>query len=180
MVIRSYMMEAVRMKRSVSLLLSLFAVALFCLIIVGGASPVLADDLTTASVSGKYSTLLMTLYVPQDQGSYGNFNDYGFYTSTSYAGYTNVPAGYWVYVYPNWYIWKDVAAGGGTNITKASVNGKYYNLLKVINVPQDKGSYGDFDDYGYYSSTSYAGYTNVPAGYWVYVYPDWYIWGNQR
>jgi hypothetical protein len=52
--------------------------------------------------------------------------------------------------------------------------------LKVINVPQDKGSYGDFNDYGYYSSTSYAGYDNIPAGYWVYVYPDWYIWGNQR
>jgi hypothetical protein len=69
---------------------------------------------------------------------------------------------------------------GGTNLTKASVNGKYSNLLRVINVPQDRGSYGDFDDYGYYSSTSYAGYDNIPAGYWVYVYPDWYIWGAQR
>ncbi|MBN2224293.1 MAG: hypothetical protein JW765_06420 [Deltaproteobacteria bacterium] len=70
--------------------------------------------------------------------------------------------------------------GGGSNLTRASVNGKYYNLLKVINVPEDKGSYGDFNDYGYYSSTSYAGYDNIPAGYWVYVYPDWYIWGNQK
>ena len=66
------------------------------------------------------------------------------------------------------------------DMVKASVNGKYYNLLTVISVPDDRGSYGDFDDWGYYSGTSYAGYSNLPAGYWVYVYPNWYIWGNQQ
>jgi len=63
---------------------------------------------------------------------------------------------------------------------RASVNGKYTNLLTTIYVPDDRGSYGDFDDWGYYSGTSYAGYTNLPAGYWVYVYPNWYIWGTQQ
>ncbi len=139
-----------------------------------------ADDVTTASVNGKYQTLLMTVYAPQDQASYGSYYDWGYSTTTSWGGYSNLPSGYWVYVYPNWYIWKSISAGGGANLTKASVSGKYYNLLRVINVPQDRGSYGDFDDYGYYSSTSYAGYDYVPAGYWVYLYPDWYIWGNQR
>jgi hypothetical protein len=61
--------------------------------------------MTTASVNGKYSNLLMTLSVPQDQASYGNFYDWGYYTGTSYAGYNNIPPGYWVYVYPNWYVW---------------------------------------------------------------------------
>jgi hypothetical protein len=62
-------------------------------------------EMTTASVNGKYSNLLMTLSVPQDQASYGNFYDWGYYTGTSYAGYNNIPPGYWVYVYPNWYVW---------------------------------------------------------------------------
>jgi hypothetical protein len=61
---------------------------------------------------------------------------------------------------------------------KASVNGKYRKLLKRINVPQDKNGYGEFSDYGAYSGTSYAGYNNLPAGYWVYLAPHWYIWGE--
>lgn len=61
---------------------------------------------------------------------------------------------------------------------KASVNGKYYNLLQTLYVPQDQGSYGDFYEWGYWSGSSYAGYTNLTPGYWVYVYPNWYIWGN--
>ncbi|MBN1883518.1 MAG: hypothetical protein JW885_15230 [Deltaproteobacteria bacterium] len=63
---------------------------------------------------------------------------------------------------------------------RASVNGKYYNLLTTISVPDDRGGYGDFYEWGYWSGTSYAGYSNIPAGYWVYVYPNWYIWGNQQ
>jgi hypothetical protein len=66
------------------------------------------------------------------------------------------------------------------NKAKASVNGKYSKLLKTIEVPQDKGSYGEFSDYGSYSSKSYAGYNDLPAGYWVYVYPHWYIWGEMK
>ena len=66
------------------------------------------------------------------------------------------------------------------DLTMASVNGKYYNLLMTLNVPQDQGSYGNFYDWGYYTGTSYAGYNNIPAGYWVYVYPNWYVWGNTR
>ena len=168
------------MNRRTAFLSALFTLALFSLVLLGETGSARADDLATASVNGKYQTLLMTVYAPQDKAGYGAFNDWGYSTTTSWAGYTSLPPGYWVYVYPNWYIWKSVSAGGGTNLTKASVNGKYYNLLRVISVPQDRGSYGDFDDYGYYSSTSYAGYDNIPAGYWVYVYPDWYIWGNQK
>lgn len=66
------------------------------------------------------------------------------------------------------------------DLTAASVNGKYYNLLKTLNVPGDQGSYGSFYDWGYYSGTSWAGYNNLPPGYWVYVYPNWYIWGNMK
>ena len=70
-----------------------------------GGGVTVTPEMNAASVNGKYSNLLMTLYVPQDQASYGNFYDWGYYTGTSYAGYNNIPPGYWVYVYPNWYVW---------------------------------------------------------------------------
>ncbi len=63
---------------------------------------------------------------------------------------------------------------------KARVGDKYSKLLRRLKVPQDKQSYTEFKDYGHYQATDYAGYTNLPAGYWVYVYPHWYIWGNMK
>lgn len=63
---------------------------------------------------------------------------------------------------------------------KASVNGKYRKLLKRIKVEGDRQSYTDFSDYGMYTGTAYAGYTDLPPGYWVYAYPYWYIWGELK
>lgn len=77
---------------------------------------------------------------------------------------------------------KSVAPAPSTSpdMTKASVNGKYYNLLRTIYVPSDQSSYGDFYDWGHYTGSSWKGHTNLPAGYWVYVYPNWYIWGDKK
>lgn len=63
---------------------------------------------------------------------------------------------------------------------KARVNGKYTKLLRRIKVEGDKASYGEFSDYGHYTGTSYAGHSNLPPGYWVYVAPHWYIWGEMK
>jgi HEAT repeat protein len=63
---------------------------------------------------------------------------------------------------------------------KARVNGKYAKLLRRLKVPQDRQTYMDFNDYGQYPATDYAGYTKIPEGYWVYVYPYWYIWGEMK
>ena len=59
------------------------------------------------SVYGKYRVLLRKIHVPQDTNAYGQFTDYGMYTGNSWAGFNDLPPGYWVYVYPNWYIWRD-------------------------------------------------------------------------
>ena len=61
---------------------------------------------------------------------------------------------------------------------KASVNSKYRKLLAVIRVPDDLASYADFNDYGQSTTESWGGYSGLPTGYWVYVYPHWYIWGE--
>src|SRR5262245_14133096 len=58
----------------------------------------------------------------------------------------------------------------------ASGNNKYRMLLRQIKVAEDKESYGDFNDYGLYSSTEYGNYKDLPRGYWVYAEPYWYIW----
>jgi hypothetical protein len=62
----------------------------------------------------------------------------------------------------------------------ASVNGKYSNLLKTLNVPGDQAQYGNFYEWGYWNGNAYAGYSNLPPGYWVYVYPNWYVWGSTK
>ena len=61
---------------------------------------------------------------------------------------------------------------------KASVEGKYQNLLKKIEVESDVKPYSAFRDWGHSNTKSYAGHKDLPAGYWVYVYPHWYIWGD--
>jgi Ca-activated chloride channel family protein len=61
---------------------------------------------------------------------------------------------------------------------KATVGGKYADLLDKLHVPDDLQNYGEFREFGYWSGTSYAGREGLPPGYWVYVYPDWYIWAR--
>ncbi len=61
---------------------------------------------------------------------------------------------------------------------KASVHGKYSGLVKTVNVPGDRDQYGDFNDYGMWGPGEWAGEMQ-PQGYWVYVYPNWYIWKTQ-
>jgi len=63
---------------------------------------------------------------------------------------------------------------------RAHGNGKYARLLRKIKVAQDRQSYGDYRDYGQYQATDYYEHKMIPAGYWVYVYPHWYIWGEQK
>ncbi len=59
----------------------------------------------------QYKTLLKTLEVPDDRTRYGDFYNYGYWSGTSYAGHDDLPAGYWVYLSPNWYIFKEAAEG---------------------------------------------------------------------
>jgi len=134
---------------------------------------------------------MMRLHVPQDCSSYGSFHDYGPYGPTSYAGQPNIPAGYWVYHYPYWYVYRQrliappALVPGGAYCrapagTSANANGKYRVLVRRLHVPLDCASYGSFRDFGAYAATSYAGHANLPAGYWVYRFPYWYLWQSLR
>jgi hypothetical protein len=77
-------------------------------------SPALTEALEKkASVDGRYKTLLRRIKVPPDGLTSFSFRDVGTLSHALplYAGHRNLPAGYWVYVYPYWYIWRDVAEG---------------------------------------------------------------------
>lgn len=63
---------------------------------------------------------------------------------------------------------------------RATCGGKYSDLQDKLEVPEDFENYGAFRDYGYWEGDSYRTFTGLPAGYWVYVYPHWYIWGESK
>src|SRR5687767_8233418 len=55
---------------------------------------------------------------------------------------------------------------------------RYARLLRQIPAPQDQKSYGDYYDYGLWSGTTYADQKDLPPGFWVYITPNWYIFGE--
>ena len=60
-----------------------------------------------------------------------------------------------------------------------NLNGKYRDLVLTFEAPEDVGEYGSHHDYGWWDFTYYKGYGPLPAGYWVYVEPLWYVWDRQ-
>jgi hypothetical protein len=69
----------------------------------------LQESLEKASVDGKYAMLLRQIKVEKDHEKYGAFRDVGRRTTMDYGAFVGLPAGHWVYVYPYWYIWRDLA-----------------------------------------------------------------------
>lgn len=63
---------------------------------------------------------------------------------------------------------------------KATMGGKYSDLLRKIPARMDYLQYGYEKDYGHYPVTDYLGHKDLPAGYWVYIYPDWYIFKTKK
>jgi hypothetical protein len=73
-------------------------------------------------------------------------------------------------------------AFSGRTVLAASMSntfyGKYENVKKTVYAPNDRHTYGDTYDRGY-RNRSWYGRTTVPAGYWVYAYPYWYVYSNK-
>lgn len=58
-------------------------------------------------------------------------------------------------------------------------NGKYNDLIQIMNCPKDKAQYGEYYDYGYWGGGSWCNQQGA-AGYWVWASPNWYIWKNKK
>jgi hypothetical protein len=63
-----------------------------------------------------------------------------------------------------------------------TVGGKYSDLLHKIPCPEDKSDHGNFEDWSNggkkWEKTEYQDYTDLKPGYWVWVYPHWYVWAK--
>ena len=125
-----------------------------------------------ASVEGRYKDLVQTMHCPQAEDEYGTFNNYGYWEGGDYiCGDQYAEEGFWVYDYPNWYVWDyDYIA---------AADGRYDDLVQVLACAADYEGYGEFNDYGYWAGGSWCG-DDGAEGYWVYMYPNWYIWANQN
>lgn len=130
-----------------------------------------------SNADGKYVNLLHVLNVPEDKENYGDRFDWGYWAGDTWGKYTGLKPGFWVYVYPYWYVWEMRADEAGLD-PRASVKGKYQVLMHVVKVPDDRQIYGEFYDWGFSEEYSYAGYDNLTPGYWVYLAPNWYVWAS--
>jgi hypothetical protein len=149
-------------------------------------------DYEKASGNGKYSNLLKTFSVPGDRDGHGEFFESGYDDEKGHAGYTGLPPGYWVYVSPNWYIWEDVKGSPGPGPAPAvgptaeekkdpkSAFGKYYNLKRKISSPIAFVRFGRYYDRGDPADSESVSFQDLAPLYWVYVFPTWYIWEEQR
>jgi len=62
----------------------------------------------------------------------------------------------------------------------ASAGGAYKRLIHLLKVPEDSSYYGEYYVYGYWDGESYGGYHKLSPGYWVYLYPNWYVWAEMN
>ena len=63
---------------------------------------------------------------------------------------------------------------------EASAHGRYEGLLATVPAPDDVKVYGEFNDWGLWQGTSYAGRDDLPPGFWVYASPNWYVWAKDN
>jgi hypothetical protein len=98
-----------------------------------------SDGLPDATAGGKYRHLLRTIHAPADAESYGRFKDWGHYTGTTYRDEKDLPAGYWVYAEPYWYIWKTQTTEPATETTSSKKALKRRATVTFVNGDTLKG-----------------------------------------
>ena len=109
-----------------------------------------------AAQRNQYRTLLKVLEIPDDRNTYGDFCDFGYWTGTSYSGHDDLPPGYWVYLAPNWYIFKDNASGA----TSAQQTPRQWGPEQATGAPDTWPRSGDL-------TTAWASRTPDGQGEWL-------------
>jgi hypothetical protein len=95
-----------------------------------------------AGQGAKYSKLLRTLTIDGDRATYSDFYDFGYWAGAEYMGNKDLPAGYWVYVTPHWYIFGNAAASPVQQLGADQVRTVQYLQLKTIGMPGQKRAWG--------------------------------------
>jgi hypothetical protein len=58
-------------------------------------------------------------------------------------------------------------------------HGTYKNLQIVIFDPEDEAQFTQFSEFGWKDAYAYKDYGGMPAGWWVYVAPYWFVWDTR-
>ncbi len=66
-----------------------------------------------------------------------------------------------------------------TVVDETSAYGRYTDLIQVIPCETALDEYGRYNDWGYWEGSNTVCEATAQPGYWVYVYPDWYVWGTE-
>lgn len=138
-------------------------------------------------VNGRYQSLIQAIYCPEAQPDYGFYNHYGYWEGGDYiCNDQYARAGYWVYSFPNWYVWgydtqqtatreAEEPTVSANNTDATSAYGNYRGLVQVFACADDQDTYGKYYDYGYWEGGEWCG-KEAADGYLVYSAPDWYVW----
>ncbi len=135
----------------------------------------------TTSVNNKYVKLIQKMKCNWHKKFYKQFAEYGFQPKNAWCG-KKVKPGFYVYVYPYWYIWKKT---NSLNFPKEAKDYKNYEytyskLLQIIDCPKDTKEYGPFYEYGKWGwNRNYCG-VNTKNGFWVYSHSKWYVWEKRE
>lgn len=134
-----------------------------------------------ASVNGKYNKLVKKINCPGHSKFYKKFTEYGYQEPWVWCSVKSKP-GHYVYVYPDWYIWKDLKKDNIPPAAKDHTEYKYRysKLLQVIPCGKDEKQYGGHYEYGPYDQGHVYCGLRSRKGFWVYVAPNWYVWKDRK
>ncbi len=149
-----------------------------------------ADPLPfAASEQGKYYSYTgkpsQVLHCPGESTNplIGRHYDYGRWEGGRWCGQIGKP-GYWVYHYPNWYVWPeqrgvDSPSPPAAGESDATVGGRYSELVAQIPCPQNRRTFQPQPyEWGKRWEGRWCG--EYAKGYWVYCYPQWYVWKRRE
>ena len=143
------------------------------------------DQLQRASHGGKYQNLLKVIFAPRDREVYGDHLEFGFRDKKEYLGHANLPAGYWVWEWPHWFIFGEDTSKEETDefaleeayslerLSRASLGGRFQTLKECFQFPSGKWQ-DSFLVLGFQEERHMDGFI-VPRGYWVWYSPYLYI-----
>lgn len=144
------------------------------------------EQLEMATCNHKYRNLIHTLFAPQEKEVHGLELEFGYRDRAEYLGYNNIPEGYWVFVYPHWFIFESDASKEETDtmniagafeeetLIRASVDGRFQELIEVFYLPNIFQDQGEFKIMGKRDHAKIEEF-RLPGGYWVWLAPYLFI-----
>lgn len=144
------------------------------------------EQLRRAVCNHKYRSLRYTIFAPEEKISHGEFLEFGYRKRNEYLGHTKIPEGYWVWVYPHWFIFEEDLSKEETDsmeiaeafseelLEKASAGGRFTELIDAFLLPGLGEKYGEYEIMGK-GEEEEIGDDLIPAGHRIWCAPYLYV-----